>query len=162
LIALDTNLLVYAYRRDGAFYTGASRIVRALAEADQEWAIPWPCVHEFLAVVTSQRVYDPPSPIEHAIEQVLAWTESPRLVLLGEGTSHLASLVPAVRQMNATGIRIHHAKIAAICIAHGVSELWTVDRDFSRVEGLRTRNPLPGPGDAKGPPPDEGGPSLAD
>jgi hypothetical protein len=54
----------------------------------------------------------------------------------------LGQLRNAVEAMNATGARIHDAKIAAICIAHGVRELWTVDRDFANVPGLRTRNPL--------------------
>jgi predicted nucleic acid-binding protein len=39
---------------------------------------------------------------------------------------------------------IHDARIAAICIQYGVSELWTADRDFSRFAGLKTRNPLIG------------------
>ena len=34
--------------------------------------------------------------------------------------------------------------IAAICLSHGVSELWTADRDFSRFPDLRVCNPLIG------------------
>jgi uncharacterized protein len=37
---------------------------------------------------------------------------------------------------------VHDARIAALCAGHGVRELWTVDRDFSRFPGLTTRNPL--------------------
>jgi uncharacterized protein len=40
------------------------------------------------------------------------------------------------------GGQIHDARIAAICLQHGVSELWTADRDFSRFPQLKTRNPL--------------------
>jgi uncharacterized protein len=29
-----------------------------------------------------------------------------------------------------TGPKVHDARVAAICIGQGVSELWTVDRDF--------------------------------
>jgi hypothetical protein len=29
-----------------------------------------------------------------------------------------------------------------LCKVHGVTELWTADRDFSRFPGLRKRNPL--------------------
>ena len=42
----------------------------------------------------------------------------------------------------ATGCMIHDAKNAAICIHHGVSELRTADRNFSRFPKLKTRNPL--------------------
>ena len=41
-----------------------------------------------------------------------------------------------------SGPRIHDARIAALCLHHGVSELWTADRDFSLFPQLRTRNPL--------------------
>jgi hypothetical protein len=40
------------------------------------------------------------------------------------------------------GGAVHDARIAAICMAHGVGELWTRDRDFSRFPDLRTRDPL--------------------
>jgi hypothetical protein len=160
MIAVDTNILVYAYRRDSRFYMGASRAIQELAEGDGDWAIPWPCIHEFLAVVTSPRVYDPPSPFPDAFDQASAWSESPRMALIGEEDAHLTHLEVAAAAMNATGIRIHDAKIAAICLSHGVRELWTVDRDFANVPGLRTRNPLAGLEHGEGPPSDEGGPSV--
>ena len=37
---------------------------------------------------------------------------------------------------------VHDARIAALCLSHGVRELWSADRDFSRFPALRTRNPL--------------------
>ena len=43
---------------------------------------------------------------------------------------------------NIAGARIHDARIAAVCLTHGVTELWTADRDFSRFLPLRTHNPL--------------------
>ena len=84
MIALDTNLLVYAHREDSPWHDGAIRCVAALAEGRAAWAIPWLCVHEFLAVVTHPRIYLPPTPLELALDQVAAWIEVPTLVLLGE------------------------------------------------------------------------------
>jgi hypothetical protein len=40
------------------------------------------------------------------------------------------------------GGAVHDARIAAICIAHGIEELWTSDRDFARFPDLRIRDPL--------------------
>jgi predicted nucleic acid-binding protein len=42
----------------------------------------------------------------------------------------------------ATGPKVHDARVAALCLQHGASELWTIDRDFSRFPGLKLRNPL--------------------
>ncbi len=88
MIAVDTNLLVYAHREDSPWHGRAFELVRALAEGAAPWAIPWPCLHEFLAVVTHPRIFDPPTPLEIALDQVEAWIASPSLVLLAEGPMH--------------------------------------------------------------------------
>jgi uncharacterized protein len=56
VIAVDTNILVYAHRQDSPFHKAAFRRVAELAEGPATWAIPWPCVHEFLAIVTHPRI----------------------------------------------------------------------------------------------------------
>lgn len=142
MIAIDTNILVYAHRRDAEWHDAAVDRLRALAEGRAPWAIPWPCVHEFVAIVTHPRVYDPPSPLVVALDQVEAWAESPSLLLLGEGSEHWAMLRPLVEAGRVVGSKIHDARIAALCLAHGVQALWTVDRDFSRFPALQAVNPL--------------------
>ena len=142
MIAIDTNVLVYAHRRDADLHAAAATCVREVAEGRAQWAIPWPCVHEFLAIVTHPRIYAPPTPLERAIEQVEAWLESSTLVLLQETYDHWQFLVPLLQRARASGPMIHDARVAAMCLAHGVEELWTVDRDFGRFPSLRTRNPL--------------------
>ncbi len=142
MIAVDTNILIYAHRRDSEWHDRAASCLRSLAEARGPWAIPWPCVHEFLAIATHPRVYDPPTPIADALEQVDAWIESPSLILLGESAEHWATLRPLAEAGRAAGPKIHDARIAALCLAHGVQALWTADRDFSRFPALRVVNPL--------------------
>lgn len=144
MIAVDTNVLVYAHRADSTFHLEAEQAVRSLAESSQPWAIPWPCVHEFLAIVTHPRIYDPPTPIRRALEQVDAWLASPSLVLLCEGESYWAHIRELVLRGKVAGPRVHDARVAALCQYHGVAELWTVDRDFQRFSGLRVRNPVVG------------------
>ena len=67
-----------------------------------------------------------------------------RVRLIGEGSRHLDLLGDVSREGRVRGAAIHDARIAAICLEHGVSELWTADRDFSRFPSLKTRNPLMG------------------
>ncbi|MFP4483855.1 MAG: type II toxin-antitoxin system VapC family toxin [Spirochaetaceae bacterium] len=145
MIAVDTNILVYAHRGDSAFHGPAFEAVRSLAESDTPWAVPWPVVHEFLAVVTHPRIYSPPTPLSEALMQVQIWMGSPSFAALAEPAGvyfrHLQHLVEAAQ---ATGPRVHDARIAAICLSHGVDELWTADRDYSRFPVLTVRNPLVG------------------
>jgi predicted nucleic acid-binding protein len=56
----------------------------------------------------------------------------------GHAADQLLELLVRAR---VAGPKVHDARIAALCLDHGVSELWTVDRDFSRFP-LVTRNPL--------------------
>lgn len=142
MIAVDTNFLVYSVRADSPWHRAALRCVRQLAEGAVPWAIPWPCIHEFLAVITHPRIYKPPTTLEDAIRQVDYWTESPTLNILGEPDGYWEHLKVLLRGGKVVGPPVHDARIAAICRAHGVRELWTADRDYSRFPGLVTRNPL--------------------
>jgi toxin-antitoxin system PIN domain toxin len=144
VIALDTNLLVYAHRRDSQWHAAAADIVRTLAEGVTPWAIPWPCLHEFLAIVTHPRIYAPPTPLTAAIAQVEAWLASPTLVTIGEDTGYWPDLAATLRAARSTGGQVHDARVAAICLHHRVSALWSADRDFSRFPALQVRNPLIG------------------
>ncbi len=144
MIAVDSNLLVYAHREDSAWHDAAYGCLVELAEGRAPWAIPWPCLHEFLAIVTHPRIYAPPSPLEIALEQVQAWLESPGLVLLGETEEHWPQLEGLLRSGRASGPQVHDARVAALCLEHGVTELWTADRDFSRFPALKARNPMVG------------------
>ncbi len=142
MIAVDTNILVYAHRSDSPFHPKAKACLARLAEGPSGWAIPWPCLHEFLGVVTHPRVYSPPTPVTIAFAQVRAWAESRQLTLLTESAFYLDELERIVVGGKIVGPRVHEARIAALCLSHGVSELWSADRDFSRMAGLKTRNPL--------------------
>ncbi len=89
MIAVDTNILVYAHRRDSEWHARAAAVLRERAEGAAPWAIAWPCIHEFLAVVTHPRIFRTPTPLEAAVNQVEAWRESPSLTTLGEDDTYL-------------------------------------------------------------------------
>ncbi len=142
MIAIDTNILLYAHRAESEWHARASACLRELAEERSSWAIPWPCIHEFLSIATHPRIWSPPTPLPAALDQVEAWLESPALVLLREGEEHWRELRALLEQGRIAGPRVHDARIAALCLAHGVRELWTADRDFSRFPALVATNPL--------------------
>jgi hypothetical protein len=142
VIALDTNILVYAHRADSPFHDRAKRILVALAEGPEAFAIPWPCIHEFLAVVTNPKIFKTPTPLEGAFAQLEAWIASPRAVLIGEEPAYLAHLKRLLLDGHVRGAKVHDARVAALAISHGARELLSADRDFSRFPALTVRNPL--------------------
>lgn len=141
-VAVDTNILVYAQNEMSPWHAAARRALEGLANAAQPWAIPWPCMHEFLAVVTHPRTFTKSDSMPQAIAAVESWMESPSLRLLGELRGHWPELKAMLVAGRIRGGAAHDARIAALCREHGVTELWTADRDFSRIPGVRVRNPL--------------------
>jgi uncharacterized protein len=101
------------------------------------WAIPWPCLHEFLAIVTHPRIYAPPTPLAATVDQVEAWLESPS-----------PTLRTLMQEGRIAGPQVHDTQVAALCRLHGAHELWTADWDFGRFPGLTVRNPLEFRGEA--------------
>jgi toxin-antitoxin system PIN domain toxin len=142
VIAVDTNILVYAHREDSPWHAPAQERLSEVAEGAGAWGIPWPCLHEFLAIVTHPRIYDPPTPLAVAADQVAAWLESPTLMVLSEGPDYWATLRPLLEAGLVAGPQVHDARVAALCRQHGVRELWSADRDFGRFPDLVVRNPL--------------------
>lgn len=142
MIAVDTNILVYAHREDSVFHEVADHKLTSMAESGRVWAIPWPCLHEFLAIVTHPRIYKPPTPLDDALIQIDYWLECPKLILIGESAGYWAVFKTLVLKGKITGSQIHDARIVAICNKNDVETLWSADRDFSRTEGLEIVNPL--------------------
>ena len=135
--AIDTNILVFAEIRSSAHHAVARKILADLAEGAIPWAIPWPCVYEFLRVVTHPRVYHPPLPMKAALQDLLRILDSPTLILLRETANHPEVMMSVIQEAGVSGNLVHDAHIAALCIEHGISEIVTGDRDFSRFPSLQ-------------------------
>jgi hypothetical protein len=142
VIAVDTNILLYAHREDSDWHDVAYAKLETVAEGNAHWAIPWPCIHEFLAIATHSRIFSPPTPLPAALDQVEAWLESPSVVLLAESSGYWSMLSDAINASRISGPQVHDARIATLCLQHGVNELWSADRDFNRFPSLTVRNPL--------------------
>jgi len=142
VIAVDTNLLVYALREDSPFHGDALKVLVDLASSGKRWAIPWPCVHEFISITTHPKIYRPPTPLKTACAAIDVWINAPHCEVVGEGPGYWGKLKVLSEKAKLSGPMIHDARIAALCLHHGVTELWTADRDFSRFPNLKTRNPL--------------------
>jgi hypothetical protein len=142
MIAVDTNILVYSHRLDSPFHHSAKKLIDRLRTASAPWAIPWPCVHEFLSVVTHPKLFKAPTPLVTALAAVEAWLAGENLHLMAESEGYWEKLGKLAAAAQLKGPRIHDARVAALCLHHGVQELWTADRDFSCFPQLAVRNPL--------------------
>lgn len=142
MIAVDTNILVYAHRADLQWHEAARSQVESLAAGPAPWGVPMHCLHEFYATVTRRGPLAEPTPGRIAMAQLDALLACESLLVLTEDGEHWRVLMALIEAGGVNGGAVHDARIAACCLRHGVAELWTADRDFSRYPALRTRNPL--------------------
>jgi len=137
VIAVDTNVLVFANREESDLHAVALRALRSLAEGDEAWAIPIFCVGEFLRVISHDRLFDPPTPVLDAVDSVESLLASPSARLLTPADRYLRLLRGLIGESNARGNVVFDAQIAAVCLEHGATTLLTEDRDFARFRSLK-------------------------
>lgn len=136
MIAVDTNVIVYAHRREMAQHEVALRAITRLAEGDEPWGIPAPVITEFLRVVTHPQIFSPPSPMATALATLDALLASPSARLLLPGDGHRRLLTKAIDEGAATGNLVLDASIVAICREHAASRILTNDLDFRRFPSI--------------------------
>jgi uncharacterized protein len=137
MIAVDTNVLIYAHREEVPQHTSAKKYVERLALGIAPWSIPILCLSEFVRVVTHPRVFSPPSPLTTALAFIDAVLESPSVTLLVPDADYWAIFRKVSLQANARGNLAFDAAIATLCLSQG-AQLLTADRDFARFSDLRT------------------------
>jgi uncharacterized protein len=141
MIAIDTNLLVYAHRAALAEHRAAQRALeRAMASGD--WGITQPTVAEFWSVVTHPASAGRPSTPSQANAFLRALFEDGGahhwLPVAGFGDR----FVRMAADLRVTGPRVFDLQIAVIAYENGARELWSHDRHFLTISGLRVVDPL--------------------
>ena len=132
MIAVDTNILVYAHREEAALHAAALTRLRELAEGGVPWALPVFCVGEFVRVVTHARIFRPPSDLATALAFLDSLLASPSSRLLLPGPTFPDLFAEASRSGAVHGNLAFDAQLVAVCREHGVAEILTQDRDFAR------------------------------
>lgn len=136
MIAVDTNVLVYAHRGETDLNTTALGRLSELSEGVEPWALPAPWLSEFFRVVTHPRVFNPPSKLNEAIAFAKSLLDAPSCRLLRPGNNYIQHFFEILQSADARGNLVFDAQIVALCREHGISEVLTNDRDFERFGGL--------------------------
>jgi toxin-antitoxin system PIN domain toxin len=142
VIALDTNILVYAHRAGADEHDRARKAVLTALEDPRGWGICLPSISEFWSIVTHPKMAGGPS-TPNVVTQFFHY-------LITEGHGEIWTPGPGFGQrlmrwataLKVRGKRIFDLQIAIIALEHGAREIWTHDRNFATVPGVKLRDPL--------------------
>ena len=136
MIAVDTNILVYAHREEYPRHAQAKAAILELAASPGPWGVPVFCLGEFVRVTTHRKIHNPPSSLEVAVDFLDRLCALGNFRVLGSDVEYWDDLKAALEHAGARGNLAFDAQIAAVCTRHGAT-LLTADRDFARFS-IRT------------------------
>jgi toxin-antitoxin system PIN domain toxin len=136
VIAVDTNVLIYANRAELPLHAVARTRLVELAEGAVPWGLPVVAAWKFVRIVT-QPIFDPPTPIGQAVEFIDQLLASPTVRVLRPGSRHWKLLRAILDQGQVRGGLVTAAVIVALCREHGVDTVLSNDRDFDRFPDIR-------------------------
>jgi len=141
VIALDSNILIYAHHTRYPEHRAALAAIESAAANGTGLGLPFPCLAEFWTVVTHPAASGRPSRPSEA-RAFRASLLALRATVMYPGSGAAERLSQLAVDLNVRGPRIFDLQIAEICHAAGVREFWTHDRNFVTVPGLKIRDPL--------------------
>ncbi len=142
MIAIDTNILLYAHRKETANHITALHLIESYCTGAIPWGIPWICITEFFRVATHPKVYVPPTPLQLALGNLSTLFNSPSFYVFSETERHREILFNLIQKYKIVGNHMFDLKILALCVEHGITELITNDSDFLRFTEIKVVNPF--------------------
>lgn len=140
MVLPDVNVLVAAYREDASEHVSCRRWIVDVLEGDEAYALSDLVLSGFLRIVTHPRVFKLPSSVSDALNFTRVIRSQSHCVPLQPGPRHREIFERLCLGAQTRGNLVPDAYLAALAIESG-SEWITLDRDFSRFEGLRWSRP---------------------
>jgi predicted nucleic acid-binding protein len=141
MIAIDTNLLVYAHRSRMPEHARARKAIARAAESDDGWGIASASLTEFWAVATHPASEGRPSTPSQAAAFIRALVQAGAQIWL-PGPGFGDRLLQLGIDLDVAGPRVFDLQIALTAFEGGATDLWTHDARFVKVPGLRLHDPL--------------------
>ncbi len=140
--SVDANILVHASNERSPHQAAAAEFISARAADRDLFCLSWATVHAYLRICTHPGIFERPLAPSKAAANIEQLLELPRVRLIAEGDDHWRALREASEGLQLKGNLVPDAALAAVLMQHGVTTLYTADRDFRRFGFLKVVNPL--------------------
>jgi toxin-antitoxin system PIN domain toxin len=145
VLAVDTNVLVYAADEDSPYHATCRTWLERQRRLPDAWYVTWGIVYEFLRVTTHPRVMRRPWNAAGAWGFIARLLASPGLEVLVATPRHAAVAEQVFGELpDLSGNLLHDAHTAILLREHGVKQICTRDTDFARFPFLDVIDPLRG------------------
>lgn len=142
MIAVDTNLLIYAHRAGLREHRAAQRAIEAAANDRRGWGISLPSVSEFWSIVTHPAAQGGPSRPSRAMAFLTSLVETGGMRIWLPGPGFAARLMQLASDLHVAGVRVLDLQIGLTAFDNGAAEIWSHDAAFVRIPGLAVIDPL--------------------
>ncbi len=141
MILMDANVLIYAHRSDCEGHDDYRAWLEELWSGVSSYGVSDLVLSACLRILTHRKIFDPPTPLNVALDFVNQVRNSENCVRMSPGPRHWAIFADLCNTAEARGNLVPDAFLAALAIETD-SEWITTDRDFARFPGLRWRHPF--------------------
>jgi len=139
---VDTNVLVYASHTASPFHNRARALVGHLVAGPALAYILWPAIAGYLRIVTHPTILRTPLTIDEATSNVTAVLAPSHIRVAGEGDDFWSSFQSVAADVKPRGNLVPDAHLVALMREHGVSTIWSHDRDFRKFRGITVKDPF--------------------
>lgn len=139
---VDTNVLVYASNDGAPEHERASALLAHLAEGPALVVLLWPAVLGYLRLATHPSIFASPLTPAQAEANVDALTQLPHVRVVGEIDGFWSTYRGVAGSVAPRGILVPDAHLVALMLQHGVSRMWSRDRDLRKFDGVTVADPF--------------------
>jgi|SRR5450756_34932 len=142
MMLVDTNILIYANRRDVDQHEEYRTWLQDLIDGPEPYAVSDFAVAGMVRVITDRRIYkEKAATIEEALAFATAIREQPHAIVVNPGPRFWSIFTDLCQRHRAYGKLVPDVVLAALAIEHGC-EVVTADRDFAKFTDVRSRSAL--------------------
>ena len=141
MIAIDANLLLYAYNAEALEHKRARNWLEETFSSAPQIGLPLVSILAFVRISTDRRLSDMAHTPSQAAEIVKAWLSRENVSVLEPGSRHWEIFFENLIDTGASGSRSADVHLAALAMEHGAT-FCTNDRDFRIFPKLDVRFPL--------------------
>ena len=139
---VDTNILVYATHTASPFHDGARALVEHLVAGPSLAYVLWPAVLGYLRIVTHPNILRSPLSSDEAMSNIEALIAPSHVRVAGEGNDFWTSFRTVAADVKPRGNLVPDALLVGLMREHGVSTIWSHDRDFRKFRGITVKDPF--------------------